>query len=413
MNVGMIVMSYYPELCGGAEHQCRRLSEELVRRGHSVKILTTRACRGTPSQAVYNGVEVICISRMEAFFSRQTRMDKKYELSEKESPSKTNLPRFAYFKKWAANTVYFFNILNFFIGSAWTMWRLRNEVDVWHAHVAGLYSGWCAFFAKRFGIQIVCKGANLPVFPPEPRMPMKNWLGKMRRQMHFIALTTEMSDDLIANGVPKEQIVIIPNGVLLPSEGPRSDPGEGGNVLYVANFTQPVANKAFDVLFDAWVKIHIRCPYAKLTVAGAGSTTLWREYLRIRNAEESVLFLGHVDDLAASYRLALMLVLPSRREGISNALLEAQSWGVPAVVSDIPGNRAVINDGENGLIVSEGSPDELASAILFLLNESKTRIQMSLRARKRITEQFSMDRITEKYLELYADLIQLGYTSSI
>lgn len=406
MNIGMFIVSYFPDCRGGAEQQCRRLSEELVRHGHSVTVLTTRVRKDTPRRTVENGVEIIRISCIEALLAKRYRPIRVLPTSRNECPDYNVPSQFALFRKWTSAVLYIANAWSFMIGSAWVIWRRRYQIDVWHAHVAGLISGWCAFWAKRFGIPAVCKGANLPVFPSEPLMPINRCLGQMRKQMHFIALTQEMKKDLLANGVPNEKVTLIPNGVSIPSEGPRSDPGIGGTVLYVANFTQSVANKAFEVLFDAWAKVHAERPNARLTVAGGGETGRWREFLKERNAEESVVFLGGVENMVALYKGALMLVLPSRCEGISNALLEAQSWGVPAVVSDIPGNVLVVEHEKNGLVVPVGDADALARGIIELLDDTDLRIRLGYTAYDRIVSDFGIDEIARRVCALYYRLLK-------
>ncbi len=224
-----------------------------------------------------------------------------------------------------------------------------------------------------------------------------------RRRLYFIALTPEMKADLAANGVDEKRIAVIPNGIAMPTREPRPDPGANGVVLYVANLTRPVENKAFDVLFDAWARVHEHRPAAKLVVAGAGDSGVWQKFLRVRGAEASVHFAGRVSDLSPLYRNALMLLLPSRREGISNALLEAQSWGVPAVVSAIPGNEYVVRDGENGVVVPVGDTDALATGILRLLDDPLLRAAMSRAAFARIESEFQMEAIAKRVVRFYGE----------
>ena len=402
MKIGMFLTSYFPDRCGGAEQQCRRLSEELVRQGHAVTVFTTRAKGSSPRHAVENGVEVVRLARLEAWGKRGQPSVDASASTKSGTAVPVPAPRWAGIRQRAADVLYALNVWTFLVGSVLFMWRRRNSIDVWHVHVAGLTAGWCGFWARRLGLASVCKGANLPVFPPEPRMPLKRWLGRERRQMNFIALTPEMKDDLVANGVSADRVAVIPNGVTVPGKGPRPDPGAAGAVLYVANFTQPVANKAFDMLFAAWAQVHGARPDVRLAVAGAGDVRPWREFLRARGAEQSVSFLGRLEDLGGEYQKAAMLVLPSRREGISNALLEAQSWGVPAVVSDIPGNRLVIEPAVNGLVVPAGDAGALAGSILHLLGDDDMRVRLGLAARRRIEADFRMEAIAARVAELYS-----------
>jgi glycosyltransferase involved in cell wall biosynthesis len=84
--------------------------------------------------------------------------------------------------------------------------------------------------------------------------------------------------------------------------------------------------------------------------------------------------------------------------------LEAQSWGLACVVSDIPGNCAVVKDGVNGLIVPVGDAASLANAILRLLGDAGLRRQLGNNAREKAQKEFSLEAITDRLLEAYRSL---------
>ena len=404
--IGMIVMSYYPELCGGAERQCSRLTKELLRRGHNVKILTTRTSLKTPSRTLDGKLEIIRIPRMDVLLPYPTSIPEDFHSQDNlHKPVELRGHRFGVLSRLAALALRYFNTLSFMLGSLWHFWVLRNQVNVWHGHVAGLYAGWCGFWLNRLGKSFVCKGANLPVFSEEEAVPFRRLLAKWRRSLNFVALTQDMKQDLVANGVPASKIVIIPNGIDLPQHlSPRSASCQTGSVLYIANFTQPVANKAYDVLFAAWCNVSKARNWATLIVAGAGNTGEWKDLLWEHGVAQSVQFLGYVENIDSLYSVASMIVLPSRREGISNALLEAQAHGVPAVVSDIPGNCAVVIDGVTGLVVPVDDVNALTQAIIALLDDTERRMEMGRQAISRIESEFSIQIVVDRYLNLYKSL---------
>jgi glycosyltransferase involved in cell wall biosynthesis len=404
LAVGMIVMSYYPELCGGAERQCKRLVSEILKRGHRVVLFTTRSLRETPSYHIDGNLEIIRVPKIELLLGRTIREKGKSKQNKDVEERRGINRRFKLLRarQVASKVVQYINIILFMVMSAVTLLKLRSKIDVWHFHVASLLSGWCGFWSDICGIPLICKGANLPVFPQEPVMLFRNWLIKRRAQLHFVALTEEMRQDLLAHGIPNDRISLIPNGVHSFQEGARPDPGTKGRVIYVANFTQPVANKAFDVLFSAWLRVHERRPSARLAVAGAGDTRVWREYLFKHKADLSVDFLGYVEEIHQLYLEALIMVLPSRCEGVSNALLEAQAAGVPAVVTDIPGSVLVVEHRLTGYVVPVDDTEALADAIIALLDDVELRVAMGDRAYKRISKEFSISSIADCYLALYS-----------
>jgi glycosyltransferase involved in cell wall biosynthesis len=406
LTVGMIVMSYYPEPCGGAERQCSRLISELLERGHRVIVLTTRARKETSKYYVDGKLEIIRVPKIEALlYQKYSENGGYYQIKKDGKIDQSNRQQnFSKARLLAAKAIQYVNISLFMVMSAFVIFRLRSTIDVWHFHVASLISGWCRYWANYHKIPLVCKGANLPVFPEEPVMPLRKLLFMLRKENHFVALTEEMREDLLINQIPRDKITLIPNGVYSLEKGARSDPGVAGKVIYVANFTQPVANKAFDVLFAAWLRVHKSRPSARLAVAGAGDVRIWKDFLSRNKADSSVDFLGYVEDMQQLYSQALVMVLPSRCEGVSNALLEAQAAGVPAIVSDIPGNRLVVEDGETGYIVSVDDVRAIGDAIVTLWDDVDLRVTMGQKAYSRIAEKFSMQAITDSYLALYSQL---------
>jgi glycosyltransferase involved in cell wall biosynthesis len=134
---------------------------------------------------------------------------------------------------------------------------------------------------------------------------------------------------------------------------------------------------------------------------GGGDAAPWRAHARELGCESTVVFAGRVEDPGPFYKQASVFVLPSRQEGLSNALLEAQSWGVPAVVSDIPGNRAVVRDGENGVVVPVGDESALAAALLRLLGEPSSRAAMGRSGRAQMEKSFAMDKVIQHLEDTY------------
>ncbi len=109
--------------------------------------------------------------------------------------------------------------------------------------------------------------------------------------------------------------------------------------------------------------------------------------------------------MAPFFKKSCCLLLPSRKEGISNALLEAQSWGIPAIVSDIPGNREIVLHETNGLIIPLENSNALAAACIHMLDNPLLRKQYSNAARKRIEELYSMEKIADLTINLYNELL--------
>jgi glycosyltransferase involved in cell wall biosynthesis len=110
---------------------------------------------------------------------------------------------------------------------------------------------------------------------------------------------------------------------------------------------------------------------------------------------------GWQDDMPAALAQTDIFCLPSYREGVPNALLEACASGLPIVTTDVPGCRDVVQHNVNGLLVPPQNPRALANALETLLNDSGLRSTMGQAGRKIALEQFSSSHIILQNLEVY------------
>jgi glycosyltransferase involved in cell wall biosynthesis len=110
---------------------------------------------------------------------------------------------------------------------------------------------------------------------------------------------------------------------------------------------------------------------------------------------------GRSEDMPAVFRRAHIACLPSYREGLPRALLEAASCGLPIVTTDVPGCRDVVRDGYNGYLVPPRAPHALADALEKLIRDAGARELMGRRGRALVLEQFTLDQVVSETLKLY------------
>jgi glycosyltransferase involved in cell wall biosynthesis len=107
------------------------------------------------------------------------------------------------------------------------------------------------------------------------------------------------------------------------------------------------------------------------------------------------------DALARALANSALAVLPSRHESFGNAMAEAMAVGTP-LVSTLAGSvPEVVKDGQTGLLVPPDSPDALAAAMRRLLESSELCLQLSSASRARVRENYTWDKVAERYANLY------------
>ena len=140
-------------------------------------------------------------------------------------------------------------------------------------------------------------------------------------------------------------------------------------------------------------------PEADFVVAGDGGL---RHELERQAAGSRVRFLGARDDVPELLASLDVFAFPSLFEGLCLAVIEAQTAGVPVVATPVGGIRETVVDGETGLLVPTGDPGGLAAAIRRLLEDRPAAEAMAAEAKRRVRERFSIERMLDETLRLYA-----------
>lgn len=232
----------------------------------------------------------------------------------------------------------------------------------------------------------------------------------------FVAVNDGMLAELSARGVEPSRLVKIPNAVPdvadLPTPGEKArlkrELGINGNV--VALYTGRIdLLKDLGTLVRAWAEVNRLRSDVTLLVIGDGNQRrgVEREVAAL-GLGGSVKFLGEMPQVRNYVASSDIFVLPSLAEGMSVSLLEAMSYGLAVVVSDIPANREVVVDGTHGLLCHPGDARGFAHAILKLAADPALREKLGGEAARRVREQFVLDRMVDGYARLYARVLRLA-----
>jgi glycosyltransferase involved in cell wall biosynthesis len=118
-----------------------------------------------------------------------------------------------------------------------------------------------------------------------------------------------------------------------------------------------------------------------------------------------VTFAGQTHDVHNYFRAADVFALPSRREGLPVALLEAMACGLPCVASRLPGStEGIVDDGRTGLLVPPGDVEALAAAIQQVLEDHTLAASLGDAARDTVSRRFTSGGTADQWLRAYDEL---------
>ena len=245
-----------------------------------------------------------------------------------------------------------------------------------------------------------------------PRLPLgKAMLNFLRKSNAFYQiLSTRSYSYLSSHGFRAEQIVHIPGSVdterFQPAPERRPDPARPErDIICVARLDYA---KGVDVLLHAWGRM-LREPSEwrahlkpRLRLVGDGRLKPQMEYIVAElGIQDSVEFLGLRTDVVDLLQQSWGFVLPSRWEGMSNALLEAMACGLPCVATSVSGSEDIISEGVNGLLVEPEQPAEMARALRRIIEDSELAQRLGQEGRATVVRDYQLTTIVEQCLQLY------------
>jgi len=169
-------------------------------------------------------------------------------------------------------------------------------------------------------------------------------------------------------------------------------------------------NKGISEFVEATSLLKGKGLVARFVLAGdsdsASPSAIPRKQLMEWKASGVVELWGHRDDMPQVIAEANLICLPSYREGIPKALLEAAASGRAIVTTDVPGCRDVVRQRINGILVAPKDSVGLANAIEELLKDTARRREMGRRGREIAVSEFSQEIVMEQTLALYREVLR-------
>jgi glycosyltransferase involved in cell wall biosynthesis len=380
----LMILSCYPPIVGGGERQAHLLARGLVSRGIEVRVLTRRY----PSLPEFECVDGVPVYRIPVWGKRWVQalafvLRAFMAMRVQDIPSRTTL---------------------------------RAPILHCHQSSLGIAPTVIAVLIKLFdGGNVIVKfmGSRVHEMADTRSWLVRRWL---LRQVDAFVVTNEgtgralrdMGLDVPAyclpNGVDTKRFQPVASGAQLQLRKRLGLPEAIFVVLFVGRL-EPV--KGSDVLLRAWSRLVGQNPARSLLLALVGDGSERDRLIRLSqelDIASSVRFVGLSDRVIDWLHGADLFVLPSRSEGLSNALLEAMSCGLPTVATAVGGTPEVIEDGTNGLLVPANDDGALADALLCLIENPDLARRLGNAARKTIGGRYSMEATVDRYIELYKRL---------
>ena len=242
------------------------------------------------------------------------------------------------------------------------------------------------------------------------------WYGRLDRWTnglvdHNVCVSQGVADFSISQtGLSPRKLSVIPNGVDYDffATATRADltqfgiPQDAPVFITVGRLEE---QKGIDILLTAASLVlhdHRNCHFL-IVGDGCDRATLESQAKQLGIAN-SIHFVGQRADVPNLLAASTAFVLPSRWEGMSNALLEAMAAGLPVVASAVEGSTELIRPGETGLLVPADRPDDLATAIRSVLDDVNRAREMAATAQTVVKKGYTADSAVRTYSELYRQL---------
>jgi glycosyltransferase involved in cell wall biosynthesis len=235
-----------------------------------------------------------------------------------------------------------------------------------------------------------------------------------------------MKNLLLQMGV-KSRIEIIPNGVDLKRfRAPQSE-SERMNLrakLGIDSKSQVILSigaihprKGIDILLEAWVSLAKRFPDLHLYLIGmrhdlkapklSGFRNRLDALVRASNAVERVHFVGYIENVDEYLKAADVLVFPSRREGMPNAILEAMASGLPCVLTPFIGLSPDLGKAEHDYLLVDHDFKAIEDTVSNVLENHDLRIRLGVNGRKWVENTMDIQDVLDRYAQLYKNLSKL------
>jgi len=394
-NICFISPEYWP-LAGGTGAYIYYLSNELMKNGHNINIVT----------GSNQNLDVQINSQLRVYFQKIPKMPivKSFMLAEA-SYRKLNSIR---------NTV---------------------KVDITHPQLP-LTPNFAV--PPHFGKNLVCtvhstwkgeaeaiKGETYSRLNANEKFLVSfNWFlrffetGMIKRANRVIAVSDFTRRELIKYyNIPKNRIRVVHNGVdtykfqpVADKQKVKTELGLNPDDTVILSVGRLYARKGLFTLIEAMPTVVKRFKRAKFVISGKGQSDEMAKldaYAKRLGVRDNIIFTGYYPDkkLPKLYQAADVFAFSTFYEHHPFAVLEALATGLPVVTTTVGGIAETIETGKNGLLVNPSNAKQFSEALRYLLEHQAEASEMGIRARKTIVEQYDWSILVKETIRVYEEAV--------
>lgn len=375
MNILFTIRYFYP-FVGGTEKQAFTLASSLVKKGIQVKIITSRFDRTWQKREIIDDVEVVRLCS----------------------------PRI----KVLGACIFLTCLAGYLI-------RHRNQYSLIHAFQIGYTSSLSIvtgiLLRKPSLLKLASSGRGGDIQRAQRTLWGKVFLCMAKKASRIIIVSRTVEEELVAESVDHAKLCPISNGVDLNAYHHGGEKSQARKELGIPDkktiiYTGRLSpEKGVDFLVRSFSKVKQSLNCQLVIIADGPEKKYIMRIIDRFEVSDAVLLMPTVDDVPSYLKAADLFILPSRFEGLSNALLEAMACSLPIVSTRVGGSIDIIKEGINGLLVDSESDEQLIDAIARVFSDPTLASSLGENARKSIETHHDMDSIADKYREVYNSLV--------
>ncbi len=288
--------------------------------------------------------------------------------------------------------------------------KLVNEYDIVHIHMAAQAS----FIRKSLFVRQAYKknkkiiihqhaGSFDSFFIEESSAKRKEQIKKVFSMAEkVVVLSEEWKTFFVQNEISSsEKTLVVHNGVKIPIKKEKDYTNK--NVMFLGRLDE---KKGIYDLIKAIPQILKMCPDAEFYFAGDGEMQKSKELVEKLDLNKQVHFEGWIakNEKEALFEKCSVFVLPTYFEAMPMSVLEAMSYGLATITTEVGGIPQIIQNGENGVFITPGDINEIAETTTAILLDEEKKKFLGENAIDKIKNDFSEDSVVEKVYQVYLDL---------